>query len=84
MLPKQFLVDDVGREIAALHARCNDLHKRTLLLQRQIESQKRTIEALRKRVSRQAEKLKPRGSASSAAARRWEPCTPTLAPSAHQ
>ena len=58
MLPKAFLVDDLGHQLGAVLVDLAEVRRRLLATQRTIETQKRQIEALRKRVDRQAAKLK--------------------------
>lgn len=57
MLPKQFLADDLGREVGMMQVALADVRRRLLVTQRQIEAQKRAIEALRKRVDRQRDRI---------------------------
>lgn len=86
MIPKQFLVDDMGRELGLVHASLGDIRRRLALTQRQIESQRRMIDALRKRVDRQGVKLKgtikslrsPSGSRADAP--QWHACSPMRTP----
>jgi hypothetical protein len=73
MLPKAFLVDDLGYRVGELAASLADTRKRLERSQRQIESQKRAIEALRKRMLRSATK---RGSAPPVSSR-WTGCSTT-------
>lgn len=72
MLPKRFLVDDMCRELGVLAAALADTRKRLDRTQRQNESMRRAIEALRKRVSRQAATRRARP-----AAARWQACSRT-------
>lgn len=72
MLPKRFLVEDMGRELGVLAASLADTRKRLDRTQRQLETQKRAIEALRKRVTRSRTN---RTRVSSSAGAPWQPCS---------
>lgn len=58
MMPKQFLVEDVSRQLGAVLVELADVRRRLLHTQKVIESQRRMIEALRKRVDRQGARLR--------------------------
>lgn len=73
MLPKRFLVEDMGRELGVLAASLDDARKRLDRTQRQIETQKRAIEALRKRVTRSRAS---RSRAASSVGAHWQACSP--------
>lgn len=80
MIPKRFLVDDLGYRVGCLGADLEALRKRLVITQRQIDSQKKAIEALRKRISRQAAKARR----ASNDGPRWRACSPPIsAPSPH-
>jgi capsule polysaccharide export protein KpsE/RkpR len=57
VLPKAFLVEDMGREMGLIQAALADVRKRLAVTQRQIETQKRATEALRKRLDRQRDRM---------------------------
>jgi len=80
MMPKQFLVDDLGHQLSAVLVDLAEVRRRLLATQKAIESQRRMIEALRKRVDRQAAKLKARARTASSCGAQTERPTPTPAP----
>lgn len=64
MLPKQFLVDDLGIQLAHNLAQLQELRRRMDATARTVESQRKRIDALRKRMERSAQKRrkqKPNG-----------------------
>jgi capsule polysaccharide export protein KpsE/RkpR len=54
MLPKQFLVDDLGLELAHTLAQLQTLRRRMDATDRTMETHRKRIDALRKRVERSA------------------------------